>query len=101
MAALYAPTTKLKHFFFLTKLPAIKYNVFVLFSDKEINPVDHCKTYKIWFARISEFVFSAHVENWFKSLNGASNLLLLRSAIIRAQARSASGEQRQWLPTDR
>ena len=50
----------LQPFFFLAKTPAIKNNVFVFFSDEQIDPIDYRKGYKIQLAGIAKFVFPAH-----------------------------------------
>jgi hypothetical protein len=50
----------LQPFFFLTKLYALYPYVFILFSDKHINPINRGIGNKVQAVIISEFVFATH-----------------------------------------
>jgi hypothetical protein len=55
-----APGIYIKALMFHAIFPAIQKNIPVFDADENINPRHDCKTYKIAFIRIIEFVFPAH-----------------------------------------
>src|SRR5258706_3093866 len=77
MAAHDTPTINLKSFFFLTEPPTIKYDIFILSSDKQIDPMNDGKADKIHFTRISKLIFPTHVrsEEHTSELQSLTNLV--------------------------
>jgi len=51
-------------FFHLAKFQTVKQYFFVFVTDKYVNPINSSKTYKVKPAVISEFVFTAHIDNF-------------------------------------
>jgi len=55
-----APGIYLQSFFFLAKPQTVEQYIPVFISDKNIEPIDHRKTYKVGFGLVSELVSNTH-----------------------------------------
>lgn len=64
----YNPCINIQSFSILTEPETGEDNIPVFVSDKNINPIDHCKTYKVEFGLIMEFVPGTHSVNLPKFL---------------------------------